>query len=187
MTSTGSKIARRKPIFFGCEGESEVGYAQTLGDIFDEQNLSIHLDAVLLSPGAGSPSSKIVMATKKIAEHERKRSQYWKKIILLDTDRLENDQNERDRTNSLALENNIFIVWQRPSHEAFLLRHLQGCAQLRPATIAQATSLLVDKWPNYRKPMNRMQVAKSINSVGVRQAAAVEPELRTILNEIGWR
>ena len=179
-------IPRRKPIFFGCEGESEIGYAQTLGDIFDEQNLNIHLDAVLLSPGAGSPSAKLMMAAKKIAEHERKRSQYWKKVILLDSDRVESDQNERNKTNSLALENKIFIIWQQPSHEAFLIRHLQGCGQLRPATAAQATSLLVDKWPNYRKPMNRMQVAKLVNSVCVRQSAAVEPELRKFLRDIGW-
>ena len=144
------------------------------------------MDAVLLSPGAGSPSAKLIMAVKKINEHEKKRSPYWKKVILLDSDRAENDINERSNANLLALENNILIIWQQPSHEAFLIRHLQGCAQLRPSTTGLADSRLLEKWPNYRKPMNRIQVAREINASRVQQAATVEPELRSFLTDIGW-
>ena len=105
---------------------------------------------------------------------------------MLDSDRAENDINERSNANLLALENNILIIWQQPSHEAFLIRHLQGCAQLRPSTTGLADSRLLEKWPNYRKPMNRIQVAREINAGRVQQAATVEPELRSFLTDIGW-
>ena len=187
MTRAQRIIPRRRTVFLGCEGESGQAYAQVLYDIIREQGIDVHLEIVLLSPGAGSPSAKIKLAAQKIAEHERKREKFWSRAVLLDSDLVDNDASERNNTEQLASSSRIFIVWQKPCHEAFLLRHLPNCKQLRPPTSALAASTLRAEWPGYEKPMTRIKVAKVVGRSHVWQAASAESELRSFLTDIGWQ
>ncbi len=46
---------QRRPVFLGCEGESERGYGTLIGRLRDELRPDLHLDVTLLRPGGGDP------------------------------------------------------------------------------------------------------------------------------------
>ncbi len=179
-------VLRRRPVFLGCEGESEQAYSQVLGDIVRQHIPSIHLEVVLLGAGAGSPLAKIRKATKKIAEYERKRSRLWRKAVLIDSDTAEQNPVQKADVESLASQYEIRIIWQSPCHEAFLLRHLPNCSQLRPPTSVLSNSTLVRNWPTYQKPMTRVEIARMIDIDRIKQALQVEDELRAFLADLAW-
>ncbi len=179
-------IPSRRPVFLGCEGESEQAYCIVLGDIIKQTVSNVHLEVALLGEGAGSPLAKIKKAIKKIEQFEKTRSKFWKKAVLIDSDLIDHNAEQKTQTENLASSHGIRIIWQQPCHEAFLLRHLPNCAQQRPSTSALANRALVAKWLNYQKPMSRIQIAKTINLDGLFQVSLVEPEFRSFLNEIGW-
>ena len=178
--------ARRRPVFLGCEGESERAYCQVLYDIIESEIQTVHLEVVLLGAGAGSPLAKIQKAIKKIGDYERTRSKFVKKAVLMDSDLVDYNEELRNRTENLAAQHAISVIWQSPCHEAFLLRHLSNCAQHRPPTTALAKSALVAEWQSYRKPMSRIEIARQIYSNRLRQVIIVENEFRLFLNDIGW-
>lgn len=180
-------ISVRRPVFLGCEGESEQAYCIVLADIINQSVKDIHLETTLLGEGAGSPLTKIKKAIKKIEHYERTRSKFWKKAVLIDSDLVDQNAGHKVQTENFAGVHGIRVIWQQPCHEAFLLRHLPNCAQLRPPTSVLANRELIDKWPGYQKPMSRIQIAKNIGLNGLTQASAVEHEFRSFLNELGWR
>lgn len=180
-------IPIRRPVFIGCEGESEQAYCIVLGDLIKQTVNNVHLEATLLGEGAGSPLAKIKKAIKKIEHFETTRSKFWKKAVLIDSDIVDSNVEQKTQTEILASSHAIRIIWQQPCHEAFLLRHLPYCTQLRPANTLLASRELVRKWPNYQKPMSSIQIAKCINRAGLTQAISVEAEFREFLNELGWR
>jgi len=153
-------IAARRPVFLGCEGESEQAYCIVLEDIINQTIRNVHLETTLLGEGAGSPLAKIKKAIKKIEHYERTRSKFWKKAVLIDSDVIEQNAEQKNETENLAFLHGIRIIWQNPCHEAFLLRHLPNCAQLRPPTSVLSNSALIAQWPNYQKPMPRIQISK---------------------------
>ncbi|MGF6178636.1 hypothetical protein ABIE33_006956, partial [Ensifer sp. 4252] len=54
-------IQPRRPVYIGCEGRSEVGYASLLQDLIREANLAVHLHIDELGPGAGDPLSRVTL------------------------------------------------------------------------------------------------------------------------------
>jgi hypothetical protein len=179
-------ISARRPVFLGCEGESEQAYCIVLGDIIKETVNNVHIEATLLGEGAGSPFAKIKKAIKKIEQYEKTRSKFWKKAVLIDSDLVDGNAEQKTQTENLALLHGIRIIWQQPCHEAFLLHHLPNCAQLRPPTTVLASRELVTKWPSYHKPLSSRQIAKCIDRAGIAQAISVEIEFREFLIELGW-
>jgi hypothetical protein len=77
------------------------------------------------------------------------------------------------------------LIWQRPCHEAVLLRHLDGCSQQRPPSTALAGQRLANRWPGYAKAMPAVRLAERLDRVAITRASAVEPELAVLLREIG--
>ncbi|HEX7194152.1 MAG TPA: hypothetical protein VF207_04220, partial [Chthoniobacterales bacterium] len=93
---------------------------------------------------------------------------------------------ERDnRIAPLAQAHGLLLIWQRPSHEALLLRHLPGCQTLRPSSSAAATDSLVRQWPEYRKPMSARRLAERLGLSEIQVAASVEVDLRAFLSSLG--
>ena len=182
-----NNITVRRPVFVGCEGESEQAYCSVLRDIIAQTVKDVHFEVVLLGEGAGSPIAKIQKAIKKITQYERTRSKFWKRVVLLDSDLIDQDESQRVFTEKLAADHGLGILWQTPCHEAFLLRHLPNCVHGRPPTSALAHAALVAQWQIYQKPMTRSQVAKKIDINGLRQVVSVEISFRTFLNDIGWQ
>jgi hypothetical protein len=175
----------KKPVFLGCEGESEVAYGQLLNDLLESADVAVHLQVEALIPGAGDPLARIQLALKRIPERERRRVRFWLKVILMDADQAAREPQRAAEARRLAAQHDLRLIWQKPCHEAVLLRHMPDRSSRRPPTCLYAQRALMQVWPEYEKPMARVQLAKRINLEAVRRAAGVEPELRTFLEDIG--
>ena len=178
-------IELRRPVYIGCEGASEVGYAGFLQDLLRDANLAVHLHVDELGPGTGDPLSRIEMAVLRLKLLQRKRSAPTERFVLLDFDQAERDPQRAERARRIAADNGIMILWQRPCFEAVLLRHLEGKAGKRPPDTPGAERALQKEWPEYIKPMTRANLARRIDRDAVLRAAGVEPDLQALLRCIG--
>ncbi len=178
---------QRRPVFLGCEGESERGYGRLLGRLREELRSDLHLAATLLRPGGGDPLALVELACQKIAHDESNRQiRYSIRAILLDSDTLGQDQQRDERMFRLAHKESLRLIWQEPYHEALLLRHLDGCQTLRPQSSAAALTELTRRWPDYTKGSSADQLLRRIGIQQIATAASVEPELRDFLRDIGF-
>ncbi len=185
MRSRRPFIPQRRPIFIGCEGESECGYVGLLQDLIRDAVLPVHLIIEDLGLGAGDPLSRIEMAIRRLEHLKRTRTSPPERFVLLDSDQAERDRNRADDARRLAVAHNIHIVWQRPCFEAVVLRHLPNRSTNRPPETLEAERALNREWPDYEKPMSRTELATRIDLAAVLQAAAVEPELGAMLRCMG--
>jgi len=182
MTARRSTIAPRRPIFVGCEGESEIGYVGLLQDLLNAARIAVHLIAEGLGLGAGDPLSRIEMAVRKIEHLRRTRTAPAARFVFLDYDQVPQDTHRADTARRLARSHAITIIWQQPCFEAVILRHLPHCAARRPPDSAEANRALRREWPDYEKPMTRMELARRLDLAAVVRAAQVEDGLRAFLD-----
>ena len=178
-------IPLRKPIYVGCEGASEAGYAALLQDMANAAGRHVHLHVDQLGPGAGDPLDRIEMAARRIKLLRRTRVAFVSRFAFLDEDQAEREPRRANQARSLAKENDIQIIWQRSCFEAVLLRHLPGRATHRPPSSQDAHRALLRELPDYEKPLGRAALAKLIDLDGVLRAAVVEPELAALLRVLG--
>ncbi|HWJ39101.1 MAG TPA: hypothetical protein VNR86_10125 [Sphingomicrobium sp.] len=176
-------IPQRRPIFVGCEGESEQGYAGFLQDLIFEADLHVHLNIELLK--AGDPLARIELAIRRLAQLRKTRGVFADKFVLLDTDQLALSPDRAQRARALAAANDISVVWQDPCFEAMLLRHLPGRSAHRPPTNPATQNAIRQEWPQYEKPMSRAELARKIDREAVIRASAVEEGLMALLRCIG--
>jgi hypothetical protein len=175
-------IPPRKPIFVGCEGASEAGYAALVGRIArDEPEIHVHVHVELLQPGAGDPFELVERAIAVIREIERRRTAFAIKAVLLDRGAPDKTAAAIRRAREARIHH---LVWQDPDHEALLLRHMPDCQQLRPPAGASFRELL-RHWPDYEKGMSAQRLAQRIGIEHIRLACTVEAELRDLLVGIG--
>lgn len=180
-------LPQRRPVFFGCEGESEFGYGALIRRLREECRRDLHLDVTLLRPGGGDPLALVELACRKIASTERSRDiRYSIRAVLLDSDKLGRNQQRDQSMFQLAKSEDLRLIWQEPSHEALLLRHLDGCQTLRPQTPAAALTELLRQWPDYTKGGSAAQLSRRIGAQQITAAASVEPSLREFLRAIGF-
>jgi hypothetical protein len=144
----------------------------------------VHLEVVNLNPGAGDPIARLHKAGQEVVRRRQRRSEFRLQVVLMDSDQVDADGGRRQETERCAQDLGIRIIWQEPCHEAMLLRHLDGFAKNRPLTSRTAEAMLKAAWPDYRKPMTRIQLARRIDLDAVQRAATVEPSLFAFLREI---
>lgn len=178
-------IEPRRPVYIGCEGASEAGYAGFLQDLIRDAKLPVHLHIEELGPGAGDPLSRVEIAVMRLERLHKKRNAPAERFAFLDFDQAERDPPRAERARKLAIDNRIVLIWQRPCFEALLLRHLQGKAGNRPPDTPGALKALEKEWPGYKKPMMRVDLARRIDRDAVVRAAGVEAELHALLRCIG--
>ena len=183
MSRRRPTILQRKPIFIGCEGESEQGYAGFLQDLINDADLPVHLVAEVLR--AGDPLTRIELAVKKLDRARRTRVDITDRFVFLDTDQLALSADRANRARQLAAANNITVIWQEPCFEAVLLRHFAGKTGHRPITNPATEAVLRHEWPQYEKPMSRAELARKIDQAAVMRAAGVEENLAALLRCIG--
>jgi hypothetical protein len=174
----------RRRIFCGCEGESEQSYGTFLHQLVAERG-DLHIDSQLLQPGAGDLLGAVERAYKLIQRKEREYgSRYKTRAIFLDADRL-GQRPERDQQIApLCATAQIHIVWQRPCHEALLLRHIDTHA--RPLYPTQALLELRRHWPEYQKASPARYLAGKFSLKDVWRACQVEEDLFAFLNAIRY-
>lgn len=179
-------ILQRRRLFIGCEGESEQSYVALLTRLAEALGLAVHLDAVLLQPGGGDPLAIVERAGLRVGEREAKRAEpYEHRFVLLDDDKRGQAPQRDERIGGIAAQAQLHLVWQQPCHEALLLRHLNGCAALRPATTQAAGQQLVQRWPTYTKATPAARLAERLDHPALVRAADVEPDLAVLLAAIG--
>jgi hypothetical protein len=179
------KIPQRRRVFLGCEGESERGYGGVLRWFLDSAGAHVHLELKKL--GGGDPLAQFEKA-RKFIEWDWKLGNYYEiHAVLLDTDKLGAASGRDAQIQELIRATRIIPIWQRPCHEAFLLRHLLGCEQRQPLGSADAIAQLRREWPDYEKGLSAMELAERIGEQQIRQAMAVEPELADFLRSLGVR
>jgi hypothetical protein len=106
-------LPQRRPVFFGCEGESEFGYGALIRRLLEQHRRDLHLDVILLRPGGGDPLALVELACQKITRNERSRNiRYSIRAVLLDSDKLGGNQ-QRDQTMfRLAQSQDLRLIWQ---------------------------------------------------------------------------
>src|SRR5690348_16407479 len=115
------------------------------------------------------------MACQKIARNERSRGiRYIVRAILLDNDKLGQSPVRDQNMLQIAQVARLHLLWQEPSHEALLLRHLDGCQTLRPQSPAAALTELMRHWPDYTKGSSADRLSKRIGAQQIAAAASVE-------------
>ncbi|HTY49458.1 MAG TPA: RloB domain-containing protein [Steroidobacteraceae bacterium] len=181
MTGRRPFIPPRRPVFVGCEGESEVSYVRLLQDLIAAEGKAIHLIIENLGIGASEPQTRVELAVRKLEQLRRTRMAPQERFVLLDQDQADTNPQRTEAARRLARAHSIQIVWQKPCFEAMLLRHLPQCASRRPQTSADAGKALKREWPEYLKPMTRLELGRKIDRGAVLRAAAVEQELQLLL------
>jgi hypothetical protein len=104
----------------------------------------------------------------------------------MDADRLGQSPSRDAQMMLITQTAHIKIIWQRPCHEALLLRHFEGCQQLQPPTPAQALAELRQRWPDYAKGMPAIRLADQIDHAALQRVLQVELELAAFLANIGY-
>lgn len=177
-------ISPRRRIFLGCEGSSEHAYGTLLARLArDRESMHVHIDVVNLNPGAGDPLALVERACQEVIRRERGRVPYALKALLLDHDKM-GQAPERDAQVPVRA-SELLLIWQQPTHEGFLLRHLDGCGALRPSK-DRCLQRLQREWPSYTKPMTAGRLAERITPMEVERACTVELDLREFLRAIDW-
>lgn len=69
---------------------------------------------------------------RRLAHLRKTRTAPGERFALLDFDQAERDPQRAERALRMAIENDIFIVWQRPCLEAVLSHYLEGKTDDRP-------------------------------------------------------
>lgn len=185
MSRRPAHIPQRVPIFVGCEGESEAAYVALLRAFAEDARLPIHIHVEPFPSGIGDPLARVERAVLRLRQLRRQRGDFHARFILLDADQLGVARERGERAVRLARDCDINLVWQRPCHEALLLRHLPQRADRRPGNARDSLRGLQSEWAEYRKPMTRVLLSTRLNLDAVYRAAGVEPELADLLRSIG--
>jgi hypothetical protein len=177
---------QRRRVFLGCEGDSERSYGTFLHQLV-ASNGRLHIETVVLQPGGGDPLAIVERAVAIIKRKEREfGSAYAVRAILLDQDKFGSNAMRDQRIPALVNVGGIHLIWQRPTHEALLLRHIPGCQTHQPPSAADALARLRGHWPDYSKGMSAAYLAGKITLDHVRGACGVEVELNEFLTKIGY-
>jgi hypothetical protein len=179
------RIRIRRRIFFGCEGESEQAYGALLQDLVS-RHLHLHIDAVIPLHGGGDPLSILERAVKVIKLKRNRTGTYAVHGVLLDHDRIGSCPARDQQLYQLAERNGIHLIWQKPSHEGFLLHHVAGYESLRPSSPREAMESLRKIWPDYRKNMTALELRSKIKLEDVLRACVTEPDLKGFLERLGF-
>ncbi|MGI4813269.1 MAG: RloB domain-containing protein [Janthinobacterium lividum] len=183
MRRRPSKIPQRKRIFVGCEGESERSYIALLQQLLG-RNTEFQLVAEVLN--GGDPLALIESAEKALRrDRALARDAFFERFVILDADLRGRAIHRDDSCIRLAQELSIRLVWQEPSHEAVLLRHLPDCEQRRPPSSRESEEQLRAQWPGYVKNFGRDKLSERIDATALRRVRRYEPSLAVLLELIG--
>ena len=173
---------QRLRIFVGCEGESEQGYVAFLHRLALTGTAHVHLDGQLLK--GGDPLSRVewIIANMKRLEN---RGTYASRFVLLDHDQVMHDATREQQTQQLADRHGLTLLWQRPTHEALLLRHYDAHRHLRPQTASDALRHLQQTWQAYVKGQTALQYGRELSREQVCAAGHGDDAFTALLTVAG--
>jgi RloB-like protein len=181
--SVHRRIPKRPRFYVGCEGQSEVSYIALIRDFCEDQNIKVTVDPDDLS--SGDPLSRVKEAIRRIKQKEAGRETFKAYFLLLDNDQAEANKQKAEQAIRLAKGNGIKLIWQRPCHEGFLLRHFAGHEKDLPANAALAEQALLKVWPEYSKPMDKRDLSRKLALPELARAKNGEPAFAEFLSTLG--
>ena len=174
----------RRPVFLACEGLSERGYGRWLNRLAAQTGIPIAIFAEEVN--GGDPLDLVTKSVSLLARTERQRGRYSIRGLLLDADLLGGDQERDEKAVRIADEKKIQLIWQKPTHEAFIVRHFDGCQNHNPLNKALTWEILRTVWPGYTKGMDGQGYGTKLTSHNLANAVLVEDHLRRFLVAAGW-
>lgn len=171
-------VEPRRVVFIGVEGKSDRAFARFLQRCCDKEGLYLHL---AIKTGNGGDSVDVV---KEMTRHLTKRpvkQDISAKLVLLDSDRIEQDRQAGRDAQAVAYESGLEIIFQNPNLEGLLLRLHQGYEN-RQIAADNSMAELCKVWPEYRKSsLTADRLGKRFGVSDVRRAARHDEELRKLL------
>ena len=170
--------SRRRRIFFGVEGESERSFARWVESLCNEFGTDVKFDIRVCGGG-----DSLAVVQYSLSEYSKRKLQYGKysrAFILLDQDRIEQDQAVGRNPTTALKESSMQIIWQRPNLEGLLLRLHDGMEQNFVAA-EDARVRLRKLWPKYEKNVNVMKLQARFSISDLRRVAKYDKEIEKLL------
>ena len=165
----------------GTEAASERAFASFLARCCHEAKLHVHLD---IRPANGGDSLSVVEEARRYLNRHAGGRQFEHKLVLLDRDRVNQDQIAGRDAPALAARSNLKIIYQDPNLEGLLLKLHDGHEQRRVAAV-NAERELRRVWPEYRKPPTVRQLLQRFRLSDVRRATRYDRQLERLLELLG--
>lgn len=169
----------RKRIFVGCEGESERSYVRWIQDRADEMGRAWHFDSHKV--GGGDPLAVVEGSIKRMKLQVRKFGPYHAMAVLLDSDLLGRTPARDARIPVAAAD--ATLLYQEYDHEALLLRHFNGCDQLRPQR-GRSRAALLRIWPDYKKGSDAISLGRKLDVAALQRMLNVEPDFKAFFDPL---
>ncbi|MCY4563125.1 MAG: hypothetical protein OXE40_01440 [Gammaproteobacteria bacterium] len=178
-----TRIIPKRAIFVGTEGLSERGFAGFVQHCCTNAGIRVHLQ---IKVGNGGDSLSVVEdAVRNLRGHSHGR-EFSSRLVLLDHDRLAQDQQAGRDPTGLAHSHNIQLVFQKPNLEGLFIRLHSG--QERRSISAGTTSTELRKvWPEYKKPPTAQNLIRRFSLCDLQRAARYDSELQELLEIVGLK
>lgn len=184
LVSSRRSVRRQKlPVLLFCEGESELGYGKFLNIVAARSDRPLHFISENLR--GGNSETLVLRALKKIENTPRYRN-ISHRALILDSDRPSENSGSHQSAITIANNNRIILLWQRPCHEAFLVRHFARYQSHEPPTAEIAFQLLKSEWPNYRKGLQGSEYAACLSEKNIQISRETFTEYDEFLKSIRW-
>lgn len=182
MPHRGPPVEPRRVVFIGVEGKSDRAFAQFLRRCCDKEGLHLHL---AIKTGNGGDSVDVVKETTRHLTRHPGKQDISAKLVLLDSDRIEQDRQAGRDARAVASESGLEIIFQNPNLEGLLLRLHQG-HESRQIAADNSMAELCKVWPKYNKSsLTADQLTGRFDVSDVRRAVRHDEELRKLLEMLG--
>ena len=176
-----NKVPLRRVIFIGVEGPSDRAFVRFLYDCCDEKGLHLHLDTK--SADGGDSVVVVEEAALYLNRHSGKRD-IKDRLVLLDSDRIRQDKQAGRDAQSVALRENLELIFLHPNLEGLLLRLHEGYE--RRKIVKNAEAELRKVWPQYsKKKLTADQLKERFTLSDLQRAARHDNELKRLLEILG--
>ena len=170
------KVSLRRVIFIGVEGKSDRAFVRFLHDHCEEKGLHIHLDT---KSADGGDSAVVVEEAARYLNRHPGRRDISDRLVLLDSDRIEQDKQAGRDAQSVASKENLELIFLHPNLEGLLLRLHEGHESRRIVNNAEAE--LQKVWPEYSKQLTADELSRRFALSDLRRAAQYDNELKRLL------
>ena len=161
------------------EGASERSLVTWLQRLCDREELHLHLDVRVC--GGGDSLAVVQFAEREHKRRSRDYDTYESGFVVLDADRLAQDSASGRGPPATG---ELRQVYLQPNLEGLLLRLHAGRENQRP-TAQRSAAGLRRLWPDYRKPAPANMLDSRFTLADLRRAAGHDPDLRTLLEQLG--
>lgn len=181
MGRRGPRIEPRRVIFIGTEGRSERAFVQFLQRCCDEAGLRVHLH---VKSGSGGGSVAVIRDAARYLKRLG-REDIGAKLVLLDRDRVVQDEREGRDARAEASKSKLEIIFQDPNLEGVLLRLHKG-RESRQIVASSAKIELRKMWPGYDKSsLTADRLRQRFAAADVRRTARYDEQLARLLGILG--